>query len=104
MYPCRASVANSDITNIRIVVNPDKLSDDYFKTWKAIQAKYREAIQERFSTVPILNATLFENEIVGLDMLKRLSDEVFINAEPSAILYSNKTLQIEKNAKLKLQH
>lgn len=83
-----------------VVVNrviPDTVSDDYFKTWKAIQAKYREAIQESFSPVPILNAPLFETEIVGLDMLKRLSDEVFKNAEPSAILYSNKTQQIEKN-------
>lgn len=82
-----------------VVVNrviPETVSDTYFSTWKTIQAKYRQDILESFSPIPILNAPLFETEIVGLHMLERLSQEVFNQCEPSAILYNSKTQHIVK--------
>jgi arsenite-transporting ATPase len=75
-----------------IVVNrvmPEVISDDYFKGWKDIQKKYMEMIKESFSPLPIFTAPLFENEIVGIDMLKRLGDEIFGDREPVRIEYKS---------------
>lgn len=82
-----------------VIVNrvmPNAVTDTYFSTWKAIQAKYKDDIRESFSPVPILEAPLFETEIVGLEMLQRLSEAVFSKDKPSDILYSQKTQHIEK--------
>ena len=80
-----------------IVVNrvmPEVISDDYFKGWKDIQKKYMEMIKESFSPLPIFTAPLFENEIVGIDMLKRLGDEIFGDREPVRIEYNIRTQEI----------
>lgn len=82
-----------------IVVNrviPDNVTDDYFKTWKSIQSKYRSEIMDSFAPIPIKNAPLFESEIVGLVMLERLGAAVFEESDPSLVLYNQRTQHIEK--------
>ncbi len=82
-----------------IVVNrviPDSVTDDYFKVWKDIQKKYKEMIIESFSPVPIFYAPMFEKEIVGIDILDRLSTEVFGGNNPSKIYYNERTQNISK--------
>ena len=80
-----------------IIVNkviPDSVADDYFKVWKDIQKKYREQIESSFAPVPLRDAPLFENEIVGLAMLARLGDALFGAADPAAIQYNKRTQQV----------
>jgi len=82
-----------------IIINrvfPEKVSDEYFSVWKDIQKRYKTMIQESFSPVPIYEAPLFEQEIVGLDMLKRLGDAVFSKDDPVQIKYSLRTQSVVK--------
>ncbi|MEL7567419.1 MAG: TRC40/GET3/ArsA family transport-energizing ATPase [Dehalobacterium sp.] len=82
-----------------IIVNrviPETVSDDYFKVWKDIQKKYREMIVESFAPLPIFQAPLFENEIVGLEMLRRMGDTIFGASDPAAIFYNARTQYVEK--------
>ncbi len=82
-----------------VIVNrvfPDVISDDYFKMWKDIQKKYKEMITDSFSPVPIYHAPLFEQEIVGLEILRRLGNEVFADEDPSQIFYNQRTQCVEK--------
>jgi arsenite-transporting ATPase len=82
-----------------IVVNrviPENVTDEYFNLWKEIQKKYKGMILESFSPVPIYYAPLFENEIVGLEMLQRLGNEVFHNENPVEIKYNLRTQEIKK--------
>jgi len=82
-----------------IIVNrviPDTVSDDYFKVWKDIQKKYQEMIVESFSPLPIFQAPLFENEIVGLEMLRRMGDKIFGESDPATIFYDARTQYVEK--------
>ncbi len=82
-----------------IVVNrvmPEIVSDDYFKGWKDIQKKYMEMIKESFAPLPIFKAPLFENEIVGSEMLERLGAEVFGDRDPVRIEYNIRTQEIIK--------
>jgi len=82
-----------------VVVNrviPDNVRDDYFKVWKDIQKRYREMIISSFSPLPIYYAPLFEQEIVGLDMLRRMGNEIFKAENPVEIKYSRRTQEISK--------
>ncbi len=82
-----------------IIINrviPESVNDAYFKTWKDIQNKYKEMIYESFSPVPIYQAPLFENEIVGLQLLQRMANEVFSDENPTEIKYNIRTQEIKK--------
>ncbi|HUX51055.1 MAG TPA: ArsA family ATPase [Spirochaetia bacterium] len=82
-----------------IIVNrviPDDVKDDYFRVWKDIQTKHRVLIEESFAPIPIYSASLFQKEVVGLEMLERLASDVFDDADPSAILFRIRTQHIEK--------
>lgn len=82
-----------------IIVNkviPESVTDEYFKVWKSIQKKYKDLIMDSFSPLPIYYAPLFENEIVGLNMLTRMGEEVFCNQNPIEIKYNTRTQQVRK--------
>jgi arsenite-transporting ATPase len=82
-----------------IIVNrviPDSVNDDYFKIWKDTQTKYKETIIQSFSPVPIFYAPLFEREVVGLEMLERMSTEIFKGHDPVSINYNTRTQQVDK--------
>ena len=49
----------------------------YFTVWKDIQKRYKEMIADSFAPLPIYNAPLFEQEIVGLEMLERMGDALY---------------------------
>ena len=82
-----------------VVVNrviPEDVTDDYFKVWKEIQKKYRDTITDSFSPIPIFYAPLFENEVIGLEMLERMGDQVFGKEDPVAIKYNVRTQEVTK--------
>ncbi|AFQ43936.1 ArsA family ATPase [Desulfosporosinus meridiei] len=82
-----------------VVVNriiPSNISDQYFSLWKDIQKKYQEMIRDSFSPVPIYYVPLFEQEIVGLEMLERMGEEIFKGEEPTEIKYNARTQKISK--------
>ncbi|PKM83212.1 MAG: arsenic-transporting ATPase [Firmicutes bacterium HGW-Firmicutes-14] len=83
-----------------VVVNrviPDDVTDDYFKAWKDIQRKYREEIVDSFSPIPIYYAPLFENEVVGTAMLKRMADEIFKDEDPAEIKFRGRAQRVDKD-------
>ena len=52
-----------------IVVNrvlPPEITDPYFGKWKDIQADHLSTVHESFAPVPILQARLFDREMVGV--------------------------------------
>ncbi len=85
-----------------IVVNkviPENVSDNYFSVWKDIQKKYKEMIVERFAPIPIYYAPLFDQEVVGVEMLNKMGDEVFKKENPIEIKYNIRTQSVKKEDK-----
>ncbi|MDP4180994.1 MAG: ArsA family ATPase [Bacillota bacterium] len=85
-----------------IVVNrviPQDITDSYFAMWKEIQKSYIDEAKQCFAPVPMMYAPLFEKEIVGLEMLGRLSDKLFSELNPEEILYNIKNQTFEKRGK-----
>lgn len=82
-----------------IVVNrviPEDVTDPYFSVWKDIQKRHKETIADSFAPLPIYNVPLFEQEIVGLDMLKRMGKALFKGDNPIDIKYNARTQTIIK--------
>ena len=84
-----------------IIVNrilPKGIQDDYFSAWKESQRKYIEYIDEAFSPLPILNMPLLDQEVVGIDMLRRMADAVYGDGDPTKFFYQGRAQSIEKVA------
>ena len=82
-----------------IIVNrviPDDVADPYFAVWKDIQKRHKEMIADSFAPLPIYNAPLFEQEVVGLEMLKRMGKALFKGEDAVGIKYNSRTQTIQK--------
>ncbi len=82
-----------------IIVNrilPADVTDPYFGKWKDIQAEHLATVHESFEPVPILEARLFDREMVGVGLLQEMSDEVYGERQATAVLYVDDPIQVEK--------
>ncbi len=75
---------------------PDSVSDHYFDYWKANQQQYFQEISERFAPLPVLTLPLMEQEVVGLDMLKKTSRVLYKDHDPTEIFYHGKAHDFDK--------
>ena len=82
-----------------IIVNrilPTDVTDPYFGKWKDIQAEHLATVHESFEPVPILEARLFDREMVGVGLLQEMSDEIYGERQATAVLYLDDPIQVEK--------
>jgi arsenite-transporting ATPase len=82
-----------------VVVNriiPDEVNDPYFGKWKDIHTEHIHEIERSFQPVPILRARLFEQEMVGMDLLERMGEEVYGDLETAAVLHRDQPIKVRK--------
>ena len=87
------------ITVDRITINrvmPDQSPDPYFQKWRAIQQKYIDQISEAFAPIPIAEVPLFDDEVVGLPMLRRVGEKVYGDLNPLDIFFAENPIDIQK--------
>jgi arsenite/tail-anchored protein-transporting ATPase len=75
-----------------VIVNrvfPDEVAGTYFGAWRERQQEHLDLVESAFSPVPVLRAPYFESEVVGPEMLDRLSAEIFAELEPGAVLHDS---------------
>jgi arsenite-transporting ATPase len=75
---------------------PDRVEDSYFDSWKESHEKYSQMIEEAFSPLPILKAPLFDQEVVGLDMLRRMAESIYGDDDPTEVYFVGQTHSVEK--------
>jgi arsenite/tail-anchored protein-transporting ATPase len=75
---------------------PEEVSDNYFKSWKESQNKYRRMIKEGFSPLPILNMPLLDQEVVGVPMLEQMAKAIYGKKDPAKIFYQGRVQEIDK--------
>jgi arsenite/tail-anchored protein-transporting ATPase len=76
---------------------PDEVTDPYFAMAKDRQKENITLIGEAFGELPLLKAPLFGNEVTGLDMLRKLGDELYGEHNPAEQLFAGKTHTIEQD-------
>ena len=74
---------------------PEGGQDAYFAGWKDAQRRYRATVGEAFAPVPILDVPLFEQEVVGFDMLRRMADVIYGDRDPAAVWFTGRAQTIE---------
>jgi arsenite-transporting ATPase len=75
---------------------PKVIGDQYFDSWREIQARNHILVEECFSPVPIFDVPFFEREVVGLEMLGRMSEEIFGDSDPGSVFFAGKVQTIEQ--------
>ncbi|MEI6847824.1 MAG: ArsA family ATPase [Chlorobiaceae bacterium] len=87
------------ITVDRITINrvmPDQSSDPYFQKWRGIQQRYIDQIEEAFAPIPIVEVPLFDDEVLGLPMLRRVGEKVYADLNPLEVFFSEDPIDIKK--------
>ncbi len=82
-----------------VVVNriiPAAVEDPYFGKWKDIQAEHLQTVKESFEPIPILEAKLFDREMVGLELLAGMGDEVYGDRDATEILHRDEPIRVRK--------
>ncbi|MGZ4145199.1 MAG: ArsA family ATPase, partial [Actinomycetota bacterium] len=75
---------------------PSTVTDPYFEEWKKIQADHLKEIYQSFSPIPVLKVPLYQQEMVGLDLLDRLGTELYEEKNPAERLHSEEPMKIRK--------
>lgn len=82
-----------------VIVNriiPSDVTDPYFGKWKDIQAEHLATVHESFDPVPILEARLFDREMVGIPLLIEMGEEVYGDMDASGVLYRDDPIRVRK--------
>ncbi len=82
-----------------IIVNrvlPPVIEDHYFDRWKEIQETYLRVIKDSFSPVPIVNAQLYSQEIVGVRLLEEIALSVYQDRDPAQVFFTQRPIRIQK--------
>ncbi len=90
-FPVDAVVANR--------VLPQEARSAYFDRWFEIQAAHLREARGLFDPLPFFEARLFDREMVGLDLLAEFGRAVFGEADPTAVLYQERPIQVRREGR-----
>ena len=74
-----------------VIVNrilPTQIHDKFFDAWRGTQERWVQNIEDFFAPVPVWRLPLFDDEVLGVERLKRLGRELYGSRDPSKILLS----------------
>jgi len=77
-------------------VLPAAVHDAYFSGWNESQERYRRLVNESFAPLPIFDVPLFQQEVVGTEMLAQMADAIYGDQDPSTVFFRGKTEEIER--------
>ena len=78
---------------------PEVVKDHYFQAWKDSQRKHRQLIRECFAPLPISDVPLMEQEVVGIPMLKVMTEALYGGDDPTTIFFQGQVQDIQKAGK-----
>jgi len=76
---------------------PTTVGDEYFNAWKGSQARYGQLVEEAFSPLPILKVPLMDQEVVGVEMLRKMAQAIYGDQDPTRLMYDSQPQVIEKD-------
>lgn len=77
---------------------PDRVDDPFFDAWKRRHAEHLGAIEDGFAPLPILRAELADDEIIGLEALRRFGTDLHAGLEggPASLLHEGTPMRVER--------
>ena len=83
MYFCLYGMHVDSIFINRIM--PDDGFSRYFKTWREVQSRYIDSMEDYFSPIAIKKINLQSHEVVGINDLERFGKEIYGKKNPLAV-------------------
>ena len=65
------------------------------QTWRDVQARNHKLVEESFNPLPIKDVPFFDTEVVGVEMLRKMGDAIFGDADPADVYFTGKVQTIE---------
>ncbi|VAV99846.1 hypothetical protein MNBD_ACTINO01-932, partial [hydrothermal vent metagenome] len=79
-------------------VLPDSVTDPYFDRWREIQEGHLETVADGFIGTDIRTLRLFDEEMVGIELLRMVAEELYGDDDPTDRLSAIDPLRIEDEA------
>ena len=82
-----------------VVVNrllPVDVHDELFKKWQRIHRRYQAEVETSFEGIPIFNVPLFDSEVVGEEMLKKMAAATYGDLDPAGRFVTSSPQRIAK--------
>jgi arsenite-transporting ATPase len=76
-------------------VLPDTVTDSYFARWREIQKEYLDAVEEGFADVTVQHLRLFDEEMVGIDRLRKVGEELYGDRDPTDRFATGRPFRVE---------
>lgn len=70
----------------------------YLEKWKAVQQKYLTEIHDSFAPLPIKKVQMYDEEVVGFGALARLAQDLYLDANPAEMMYTESPLTFSRTA------
>src|SRR6184192_3805989 len=83
-----------------VIVNrllPPDLHDELFQKWQRIHQRYQVEVERSFEGIPIFNVPLFDSEVVGEEMLKRMAVATYGDQDPARRFATSNPQRIDKD-------
>jgi arsenite-transporting ATPase len=68
----------------------------YFDVWHESQRRYLPLVEESFAPVPVRTVPFFDREVVGIEMLRRVGQELFADTDPTAFFYKGRPYRVRR--------
>ncbi len=89
-----------------VIVNrilPEKVRDSFFNSWRDTQERWTQSIEEFFAPVPVWRVPLFEDEVLGVERLRKLGKALYGDLDPSKRFFNESPYRFRKvNGKYEL--
>jgi arsenite-transporting ATPase len=96
----RTDLALFELACDAVVMNrllPGEAADEpHFRDWVRLQAERLAEVEERFAPLPVLRASLQEDEVIGVEALARHGAELFDGRAPEAVLSRRRGLRFAR--------
>jgi arsenite/tail-anchored protein-transporting ATPase len=82
-----------------VIVNrilPVTVQDQFFTSWRDTQERWVQAIEEFFAPVPVWRVPLFEDEVLGIERLKILSQTLYGGNDPAGRFFNEAPYRFRK--------
>jgi len=82
-----------------VIVNrilPAEIHDRFFDAWKGSQERWVQNIEEFFAPVPVWRVPLFEDEVLGVERLRRLGRQLYGARDPAKIFFQEAPYRFRK--------
>jgi arsenite-transporting ATPase len=83
-------------------VLPEQAAGGYLDRMREAQLGYRRLVEETFSPLPILEAPLFSEEVLGLESLRRLGEILYADRDPAERMFEGRSFEVKSRGDGKL--